>query len=103
MAAFKYKTVRTPTAKVFLTFQVSTPVLTENVVSRARERHDELRLEKLVRREQTRASETYMATRAKTSTQKTIKFWIKVELPKRENEKRETFLLKSAQSKVDSN
>ena len=29
----------------------------------ARERHNELRLEKLVRRDQTRASETHMATR----------------------------------------
>ena len=42
-------------------FGFSTPVLFKIDVSRARERHDELRLEKLVRRDQTRASETELA------------------------------------------
>ena len=51
-------------------------------VSRTRDHHDELRLDKLVRRDQTRASETYMATRINKLEQKIINFLQKVELPK---------------------
>ena len=44
----------------------------------AQERHDELCLEKLVRRDPRRVSETYMATRIDKIMKKIIKFWLKV-------------------------
>ena len=65
-------------------FGFSTPVLLEIGVSRARERHDELCLEKLVRRDQTRASKTHMATQIVKKTVENLKIWFKFGSQKRE-------------------
>ena len=59
-----------------------TPILIKIGGSRARERHDELRLEKSVRRDQTRASETPMANRIVHQTVKHFDLLLKVGLQK---------------------
>ena len=54
----------------------------------AGERHDELRLEKLVRRDQTRASETHTATQILKKTVENLNVWIKIGLQQKEQEKK---------------